>query len=90
MMTQRVAIEKYLDFRFRSFAVVTPDDEAKYYREVYAPEFRRKYPGLLMPGLEEKRAELNNTLIEEKVARNIEEFLDEAKRRAEIIILSEV
>jgi hypothetical protein len=90
MMGQRVAIEKYLEFRFRSFAVITPEDEAKYYREVFVPDFRRKYPGLLTPDLDEKRGVIRQTLIEEKVARNIEEFLDDAKKRAEIIILSEV
>lgn len=90
IMAQRVAIDKYLEFRFRSFAVITPEDEAKYYRETYVPEFRRRFPGLLTPNLEEKRAEIRQTLIEEKVAGNIEEFLDDAKRRAEIIVLSEV
>jgi len=90
MMEQRVAIEKYLDFRFRSFAVITPEDEAKHYREVFVPEFRRKYPESLTPGLDEKRAEINELLKEEKLAANIEEFLDESKRRAEIVILSEV
>jgi hypothetical protein len=87
---QRVAIEKYLDFRFRSFIVITPDDEAKYYRDIFVPDFRRRFPGLLMPTLEEKRTEINRILSEEKVATNIESFLDEAKRRAEIVILSEV
>lgn len=90
IMAQRVAIDKYLEFRFRSFAVITPDDEAKYYRETYVPEFRRRFPGLLTPNLEEKRAEIRRTLIEDKVASNIEEFLDDAKRRAEIIVLSKV
>ncbi|HEX8288302.1 MAG TPA: hypothetical protein VF556_09920 [Pyrinomonadaceae bacterium] len=90
IMGQRVAIDKYLDFRFRSFAVITPEDEAKYYREVFVPEFRRKYPGLLMPSLNEKREEIRELLIEEKVESNIEEFLDEAKRRGEIVILSQV
>ena len=90
MMARRVAIEKYLDFRFRSFAVITSEDEAKYYREIYVPEFRRKNPGLLMPTLDEKREEIRNQLTEEKVAADIEKFLDDAKSRAEIVILSEV
>ena len=90
IMAQRVAIEKYLDFRFRSFVVITPEDEAKYYREVYTPDFRRRNPGLLLPPLDERRSQINQILTEEKVARDIEEFLDDAKRRAEIIILSEV
>jgi hypothetical protein len=90
MMDQRVAIEKYIDFRFRSFIVITAEDEEKYYRDVFVPEFRRSNPGLLMPTLTEKRVEINQTLSEEKVISEIERFLDEAKRRAEIIVLSEV
>lgn len=90
MMAQRVAIEKYLDFRFRSFAIITSEDEAKYYRNIYVPAFRKKNPGLLMPTLDEKRAEIRNVLTEEKVASDIEKFLDEAKSRVEIIVLSEV
>lgn len=90
MMAQRVAIEKYLDFRFRSFAVITSEDETKYYRDVFAPAYRKKNPGLLMPPLDEVRKQINETLVEQKVASDIEKFLDDAKTRAEIIILSEV
>ena len=90
MMRQRVSIEKYLDFRFRSFVVITPEDEAKYYREVFTTEFRRKNPGLLMPSLDEMRARINQTLTEQKVAADIEKFLDDAKARSEIVFLSEV
>lgn len=90
LMEQRVAIEKYIDFRFRSFAVITQEDEAKYYREKFVPQFRRRFPGRLMPTLDEKRAEINTILREEKVADDIAKFLDDAKRRAEIVILNEV
>ncbi|HMJ08248.1 MAG TPA: hypothetical protein VK468_04540 [Pyrinomonadaceae bacterium] len=90
IIAQRIAINKYLDFRFRSFIVITADDETKYYRDVFVPDFRRRFPGLLMPTLDEKRAEVRSALEEERVAAGIEAFLDEAKRRAEIEILSEV
>lgn len=90
MMRQRVLIEKYLDFRFRSFIVITTEDIEKYYRNVYAPDFRRKNPGLLMPSLDERRAQIEDLLKEQKVESEIERFLDDEKRRAEIIILSEV
>jgi hypothetical protein len=43
-----------------------------------------------MPTLDEKRAEINKILTENKVAADIETFLDEAKRRAEIVVLNEV
>lgn len=90
MIARRLAIEKYLDFRFRSFVVITPEDEANYYRNTFVPDFRSRFPGMLMPTLEEKRAEIRAILTEERVAAAIETFLDDAKRRAEIIILSEV
>ena len=90
MMAQRVAIEKYIDFRFTSFIVITPEDEAKYYRDIYIPEFRRRNPGLLMPTLDELRPRLNKILTEQKTTSDIERFLDFSKRRSEIIVLSEV
>jgi len=90
MMARRVAIEKYLEFRFRSFVVITPEDEAKYYRDIFTPDFRRRNPGLLMPTLDEMRTRINKLLTEQKVESDIERFLDFSKRRSEIIVLSEV
>ena len=90
MMAQRVKIEKYLDFRFRSFVVITPEAENTYYRDTFVPDFRRRYPGVIVPAFEEKRVEINRILTEEKIAKDIEGFLDESKRRAEIVILSAV
>ena len=90
LIAQRIAIEKYLDFRFRSFIVITAADEAQYYRNVYVPEFRRRNAGVIVPALDTKRAEIVQALTEQRVAQQIETFLDEAKRRAEIVILSPV
>jgi hypothetical protein len=89
LISQRLSIEDYIDFRFRSFIVVTPEDEARYFRDIMAPDFRKRYPGLLMPTLDEKRRDINRLLTEERVASRLESFLDDAKRRAEIEIISE-
>jgi hypothetical protein len=90
IIADRIAIEKYLEFRFRSFIVITAADEAKYFRDVEAPEFRRRFPGILMPTLEEKRAEIHNKLVEQKVESDIESFLEDAKQRVKVTRLSEV
>ena len=90
LVAQRVAIDKYVDFRFGSFIVITPEDEANYYRNVFVPEFRRTAPGRIMPTLDEQRKVINETLTRQKTAAGIEAFLDEAKRRVTIEILSEV
>jgi hypothetical protein len=90
IVAQRVAIDKYIDFRFGSFVVITPEDEARYYRDVFVPNFRARNPGRIVPTLEEQRAEINRTLIDQKVNAGMESFLDEAKRRVNVEILSEV
>jgi hypothetical protein len=89
IIAQRVAIEKYLDFRFRSFVVITPTDEEDYYNNKFVPEFRRRYPGVLAPSIDEKRADIRTILTEERVANEIQKFLDSAKERDEIVILNE-
>lgn len=90
IIAERLAIDKYVDFRFGSFIVVTGDEEVNYYRDVFVPNFRRKSPGRLMPTLDEARKEINQTLSQQKTAAGIERFLDEAKRRTEIEVLIEV
>jgi len=90
IMEQRVTIEKYLDFRFRSFVIITPQDEERYFRDVFTPEFRRRNPGVLVPALADVRPRINQILTERKVEEEIEKFLDDAKRRVEIEILFEV
>lgn len=90
LIAQRLAIDKYVDFRFGSFVVITPEDEARYYRDVFVPNFRARNPGRIMPTLEEQRSEINRTLTAQKINTGMESFLDEAKRRVQVEILSEV
>lgn len=90
IISKRVAVDKYLDFRFRSFVVVTDEDESNYYRDIWVPEFRRKNPGAIVPPLDEVRKRVNEELVESRVATSIEAFLEEAKRRVEIIALADI
>jgi hypothetical protein len=90
IIAQRIAIDKYLAFRFRSFIVVTAADEAEYYRNTFVPEFRRRNPGVIVPSLESRRAEIVEAVTEQRVGQQIETFLDDSKRRIEIVILSPV
>lgn len=90
IIAQRVAIEKYVDFRFGSFVVVTATEEADYYRDVFVPDFKRRSPGVLVPTLDERRVEINQILTQQKIATAIERFLDEAKKRVQVEVLIEV
>lgn len=84
----RVSIEKYLDFRFRSFVVITPKEENDYYNAVYLPRFRAQNPGRIVPTLEEARAEINKELTENKIRADLDKFLEGARERAEIVMLN--
>ena len=90
MMRKRVAIEKFIDFRFRSFIVNTSQEETRYYNDVWAPHFRIKYPGVDVPPLEKARQVVDKLLTDSKVVSIIEAFLDDSKRRIEIVILKPV
>ena len=89
MIGRRVTIEKYLDFRFESFVVVTADDEAVYYRDTWAPAYQRANPGAAVPSLDDARARVNNAVVQQRVAASMETFLEEAKRRVQIVIISQ-
>ena len=89
IMERRVEIENYLKFRFESFVVVTAEDEAVYYRDVWVPDFKRKNPAVAVPSLEEARALVNEGVVQQRVAANMETFIEEAKRRVQIVIIAE-
>lgn len=90
IVEQRLKMEKYLDFRFRNFVVISQKEIADYYRDVYVPRVRAQFPGRIVPTLEEARAELEKTLTEAKIESEIDAFLDAARERAEIVMLSPV
>ncbi|HYE15838.1 MAG TPA: hypothetical protein VD968_15445 [Pyrinomonadaceae bacterium] len=87
IVQERVRISKYLDFRFRSFTVVTPQEVAEYYRDVYVPRRRRQAPGVVVPKLEDAYNEIQSELMEAKIESGTDEFLEEARSAAEITIL---
>jgi hypothetical protein len=90
ILEQRLKIEKYLDFRFRNFVVITQKEIADYYRDVYVPRLRTRAPGQIIPTLEQASAEIEKTLAEAKIESDTDAFLDSARERAEIVMLNPI
>lgn len=88
ILDQRLKIEKYLDFRFRNFTVISQKAIADYYRDVYVPRLRNR--GQIIPTLEQARPEIERTLTEAKIESDTDAFLDNARERAEIVTLNPV
>ena len=90
IVEQRLKMEKYLDFRFRNFVVISQKEIADYYRDVYTPRVQARLPGRIVPPLEQVREEIEKTLMEAKIESDTDAFLDQARERAEIVTLNPV
>ena len=90
IIEQRLKMEKYLDFRFRNFVVISQKEIADYYRDVYVPRLKARFPGRIVPSQEQARDEIEKTLVEAKIESDTDAFLDAARERAEIVMLSSV
>jgi len=90
IVEQRLKMEKYLDFRFRNFVVISQQEIVDYYNDVYVPRFKARSPGRIVPTPDQSRAEIEKTLMEAKIESDTDTFLDTARERAEIVILSPV
>ncbi|HAF24675.1 MAG TPA: hypothetical protein DHU55_19110 [Blastocatellia bacterium] len=90
ILDQRERIEKYLDFRFRNFVVITQKEIADYYKDVYVPRLRSRAPGRIVPTLEEAHGDIEKILTEAKIESDTDAFLDSTRERAEIVMLNPV
>lgn len=90
IIEQRLRMEKYLNFRFRSFVVIAPKEVSDYYTEVFVPRTRERFPGRIVPPLDEVKSQIETRLIERKIESDTDAFLDTARERAEIVILNPV
>ena len=90
IIEQRLKMDKYLDFRFRNFVVISQKELADYYRDVYVRRFQQRSPGRIVPTLEQAREEIEKTLMEAKIESDTDAFLETARERAEIVMLSPV
>jgi hypothetical protein len=85
----RIDMTKYLDFRFRSFTVVTPQEVEAYYKDAYVPRHRRQRPGVVVPELKDVYNEIQSEIVDRKIESDTDDFLEEARAAAQITILDE-
>ncbi|HXG64615.1 MAG TPA: hypothetical protein VNO70_05880 [Blastocatellia bacterium] len=95
LMRHRVLIDRFVDFRFRSFVLVTNQEIQRYYEEEFAPEIRKR--GAVPPPLDAKlengvtvREQITRILRERKIEEEIDRFLIAARQRAEIVQIVEL
>lgn len=89
LIRQRILIDRFVDFRFRSFVVVTEQEIKRYYDETLAPKVRAG--GQVPPPLEtpEIRDGIIANLKVEKVDAEINKWLASARQRADVVQLAD-
>ena len=89
ILRDRVTIERYLDFRFRAFVLISPKEISDRYEKIYGPQ---RNGGKLVPTLEQERDKIERDLTEEKIAEEIGKFVDNLRDQpgTEIVILNAV
>lgn len=89
IVRRRLEIIKYVDFRFRSFIFIKPEEIAQYYRDTEIPQAARK--GLGAPELNDKlRSEIESRLINTRVNAELDRFFDETRAQAQITRLAQI
>lgn len=85
---RRIELLKYVDFRFRSFVLIQPEEIERYYNEVLIPRLRNR--GMTVRSLEEMQAEIEARLADQRINDELDRFLDEARDAAQIVQLAEI
>ena len=89
ILRDRVTMENYLDFRFRAFVLISQKEITDRYNQEYAP---LRNSGKIVPTLEQARSRMEQELIEEKIASEIDTFVDSLREQqgTEIVIINPV
>lgn len=89
ILRDRLTIEKYLDFRFRAFVVIGQKEISDRYNQQYGPQ---RNSGRIVPTLDQVRNRIEHDLIEEKIASEIDTFVDNLREQpgTEIVVLNPV
>jgi len=89
LLKQRILIDRFVDFRFRSFVLVTDQEIKRYYEETLVPKIRAQ--GQVPPPVEDEkiREGIIAILKEQKVNQDIDRWLASARQRADVVQLAE-
>jgi hypothetical protein len=87
LLRQRILIDRFVDFRFRSFVLATDQEIQRYYEEQLVSEVRKK--GQVPPPLDQVRDKITEILKQQKIDTELDRWLSAARQRAEVVQLTE-
>ncbi|MGH9340729.1 MAG: SurA N-terminal domain-containing protein, partial [Acidobacteriota bacterium] len=82
---RQLAVNEFVQLRFRPFIIVLPDQIEQYYREEFAPQAEQA--GQLTPPLEVVEESIRQILIEEQITEQLDDWLADQRRRSTVRVL---
>jgi len=89
LLRQRILIDRFVDFRFRSFVLITEQEIKRYYDDILVPKVRAA--GQVPPAMDEPKIRdlIVDNLKQEKVDAEINRWLASARQRADVVQIAE-
>ncbi|HWO02397.1 MAG TPA: hypothetical protein VNS63_24340 [Blastocatellia bacterium] len=87
LIRERILIDRFVDFRFRSFVFVTEPEIKKYYEETLVAKVRAA--GQVPPPIEKVSDNISALLKQEKINTEIDRWLSTVRQRADVVQLAE-
>ncbi|HWP44879.1 MAG TPA: SurA N-terminal domain-containing protein [Blastocatellia bacterium] len=87
LLRERILIDRFIEFRFKSFVFVSEDEIKRFYDNVIVPEVRAQ--GAVPPPIDKLREGIVERIRQEKINDEIDRWLIDARQRAEIVHLAE-
>ncbi len=85
-LQEHMRTQRFFDERFRQFATATPDEITKYYQDVFLPAAQAR--GLSpAPSLKEVEEAIRRNVIEEKVAKQVDAWLQQTRKTSKVEIV---
>jgi peptidyl-prolyl cis-trans isomerase SurA len=88
-LTWQLTLVRFIDIRFRPGIQIGDDEIRNYFNEHLRPELEKTHPGRT-PSAENYRDSIEQTLISQAADKQVEEWLQQARRRARITFHEEV
>jgi hypothetical protein len=82
-VTLQTAVDRFVDYRFRPFIVISPEQKQIFYQQRLLPQLKRS-PGAQIPTLEEVSGKIEEILTEEKVNEELNRWLVEIRRYSRV------
>ena len=84
---RQLIIDKFVEFRFETFVLVTEQEIQDFYEKNLVPEIKKR--GAVPPPVAEVHDMISQRLKVEKVNMEIDRWLEESRQRAELVLLAE-